>query len=96
MYSSWAVGGGVGPVIGGSLAQSGHWYVLLSLLALSASWFSLDRISFQEMAVLCVLLVSVSSFQRVVNRVQTSTFQYACLTRLLSCFLCALRHHVQL
>ena len=25
--SSWALGGGVGPVIGGSLAQSGNWYV---------------------------------------------------------------------
>ncbi|KAI9442690.1 Mfs1.2 [Lactarius indigo] len=30
MALSWAVGGGVGPVIGGSLAQSGHWYALYS------------------------------------------------------------------
>jgi hypothetical protein len=28
LYSSWAVGGGVGPVIGGSLAESGKWYAL--------------------------------------------------------------------
>jgi hypothetical protein len=26
LYSSWAIGGGVGPVIGGSLAQGGKWY----------------------------------------------------------------------
>ena len=25
--SSWALGGGVGPVMGGSLAKSGNWYV---------------------------------------------------------------------
>jgi MFS family permease len=28
LCSSWAIGGGVGPVIGGSLAQSGYWYAL--------------------------------------------------------------------
>jgi hypothetical protein len=54
VYSSWAVGGGVGPVIGGSLAQSGHWYAIPPCpFQLAAS--HLDRISFQEMAVLCVL-----------------------------------------
>jgi hypothetical protein len=26
LRSAWAIGGGVGPVIGGSLAQSGKWY----------------------------------------------------------------------
>ena len=26
--SAWAIGGGVGPVIGGSLAQNGKWYAL--------------------------------------------------------------------
>ncbi|KAN0135476.1 MFS general substrate transporter [Lactarius tabidus] len=31
MALSWAVGGGVGPVIGGSLAQSGHWRWLFYL-----------------------------------------------------------------
>ncbi|KAH9062385.1 major facilitator superfamily domain-containing protein [Lactarius vividus] len=31
MALSWAIGGGVGPVIGGSLAQSGHWRWLFYL-----------------------------------------------------------------
>ena len=26
LRSAWAIGGGVGPVIGGSLAQNGKWY----------------------------------------------------------------------
>ena len=26
---AWAIGGGVGPVLGGSLAQAGQWYVAL-------------------------------------------------------------------
>jgi hypothetical protein len=26
-FSSWAIGGGVGPVIGGALAEHGKWYV---------------------------------------------------------------------
>jgi hypothetical protein len=26
---AWAVGGGVGPLIGGSLAQNGKWYVFV-------------------------------------------------------------------
>ncbi|KAI9452641.1 Mfs1.2 [Lactarius psammicola] len=41
MALSWAVGGGVGPVIGGSLAQSGHWrwlfYLNLPICAFNAT-----------------------------------------------------------
>jgi MFS family permease len=61
-----------------------------------ASCFSSDRFSLQEMAVLCVLVVFVSSFQRVVNRVQTSIFLYAHLMPLLSYSSCVSRHHMQL
>ena len=28
VFSSWAVGGGIGPALGGLLAQSENWYVL--------------------------------------------------------------------
>ena len=48
----------------------------------------------QEMAVLCVLLC-LFLVCSVVNAVQTSTFLYARLMRLLSCFLCVSRHHPQ-
>ncbi|KAN0135470.1 MFS general substrate transporter [Lactarius tabidus] len=41
MGISWAIGGGVGPVIGGSLAQSGHWrwlfYLNLPICVLNAT-----------------------------------------------------------
>jgi hypothetical protein len=55
LCSSWAVGGGVGPVIGGSLAQSGNWYAPLGNQPPSILLNSLFSI-FQEMVVLYVKL----------------------------------------
>jgi len=35
LRSPWVVGGGVGPVIGGALAQNGKWYALVCDLSLA-------------------------------------------------------------
>jgi MFS family permease len=69
--------------------RSSNWRVIgsertlvcfISLAAVTASWFSPDRISFQEMAVLYVLLMFASSFQRVVtkHRPQPSNMRIQC------------------
>jgi len=55
MALAWAVGGGVGPVIGGSLAQNGKWYALV-LWFNFRQFFSICIVFFQEVVVLYVYL----------------------------------------
>jgi len=51
LRSTWVVGGGIGPVVGGSLAQNGRWYAT-PLPSGPTQLFSIYRLPIQEVVVL--------------------------------------------
>ncbi len=51
LRSPWVVGGGIGPVVGGALAQNGRWYAT-PLPSDSTQLFSIYLLPIQEVVIL--------------------------------------------